>query len=204
VSDDMAPPPKSNPYESNAAELRTEIREAQQTTYDLLKWKLAIVAAVGAAALGIGDKTERNFEALLALLPGVCVYVDAICYQIDRRIYVLGAFLKDRKNSYELWVHSNLDSFGSEALALAASTGTVCVSVSLYGRLVAALDIRFLLMFTGMCGLALAIAVRLHHFERSKARYKDSPKPESRIVVDILVVALLVLMAVTILTMLSP
>ncbi|NVO15827.1 MAG: hypothetical protein HXX10_17475 [Rhodoplanes sp.] len=77
--------------------LRDEIVEAQKARLDLVKWKLIIVSALGAAAIGLSPLTEKTWNSsllgLLALVPLVSLYVDSLCYHIALRTVVIGAFL---------------------------------------------------------------------------------------------------------------
>lgn len=91
--------------------LREEIIESQKARADLFKWKIILVAAIGAAVLGVGDphvfvdagKTGANTgeddivskrEYLLCLVPLVCVYTDILCAHMNLRIMVIGQFLR--------------------------------------------------------------------------------------------------------------
>ena len=64
-------------------DFRTEIVEAQKGRTDLLKWKLILVAALGALGLGINGfskdaKPALSLDLALCLIPLVCVYVDLL------------------------------------------------------------------------------------------------------------------------------
>ena len=85
--------------------LRDEIIESQKARADLFKWKIILVAAIGAAVLGVGDplaagKTAgeddmvSKREYLLCLVPLVCVYTDILCAHMNLRIRVIGQFLR--------------------------------------------------------------------------------------------------------------
>jgi hypothetical protein len=53
-----------------------------------MKWKLILVAAIGGARLGIGSNLPPGRNPpyqLLALIPRVCLYVDAVCIHIELR-----------------------------------------------------------------------------------------------------------------------
>jgi hypothetical protein len=89
--------------------LRDEIIESQKARADLFKWKIILVAAIGAAVLGVGDslgeagKTAAQAgqdsivskrEYLLCLAPLVCVYTDILVLHLNLRIRVIGKFLR--------------------------------------------------------------------------------------------------------------
>jgi hypothetical protein len=75
-----------------ASSLRNEVVESQKFKSDLLKWKLILAAALGAAALGLNSKDRM--PALLTLVPFVCIYADIVCYHNDLRVHVIGRFLR--------------------------------------------------------------------------------------------------------------
>ena len=74
--------------------LRQEILQAQTIRSDLIKWKLALVAGLGAAGLGFAGSTDlRDADLVLCAIPPVCVYVDLLCRHLSLRILVVGRFL---------------------------------------------------------------------------------------------------------------
>lgn len=77
-------------------ELRGEIVEAEKARCDLLKWKLGLVAGLGAAGLGLGSyhTADCDFHYILCLIPLVCVYVDLLAKHMTLRIMVIGCFEK--------------------------------------------------------------------------------------------------------------
>jgi len=82
---------------AEAQGLRSEIIDAEKARADFQKWKLVLVAALGAAALGLGSYTHPQ-QPLLSLLlcgiPLVCGYVDLLCKHITLRIMVIGTYLR--------------------------------------------------------------------------------------------------------------
>lgn len=75
-------------------DLRGEIVESQKARCDLLKWKLGLVAGLGAAGLGLGSNysTDRQFHYILCLIPLVCTYVDLLAKHMTLRIMVIGCY----------------------------------------------------------------------------------------------------------------
>src|SRR5271165_6316276 len=121
--------------------LRDEIIESQKARADLFKWKFISVAAIGAAALGVGAASSTAAgkpEYLMCLVPLVCVYIDMLCYHMNLRIMVIGQFLRvsphraamideTQDQKYETFVHKvrrlpNMDPFVFEEFALYWST----------------------------------------------------------------------------------
>src|SRR5579863_8405583 len=84
-----------------ATELRTEIVESEKARVDLFKWKIILVAALGAVGLGFETGASANsasheslpHEYLLCLIPFVSVYVDLLCSHLNLRIIVIGRYL---------------------------------------------------------------------------------------------------------------
>lgn len=75
--------------------LRQEIVESQTARSEYLKLKVIVVAALGAAGLGLTDtQTTKGAYLVLALIPLVCFYVDLLCRHIQLRIIVIGTFLR--------------------------------------------------------------------------------------------------------------
>lgn len=78
---------------------KNEIVEAEKGRTDLLKWKLILIAALGAVGLGIGgdESKSSSFSSLhlvLCLIPFVCVYVDLLCKHLQMRILVISKFFQ--------------------------------------------------------------------------------------------------------------
>ena len=80
-------------------ELRDEIVESQKARVDLLKWKMILVATLGAVALGFeraasGSIPSFSHEYLLCLIPLVCLYADILCSHQNLRMMVIGRYLQ--------------------------------------------------------------------------------------------------------------
>jgi hypothetical protein len=107
-------------------QLRTEIGESQKVRVDILKWKLILVAALGAASFGLAAKDSGREPLLLALVPFVCIYADIVCYHHDLRILAIARFLRRGDDefwrAYEEHCSSLRDMFSLEAAALFWST----------------------------------------------------------------------------------
>jgi hypothetical protein len=76
--------------------LADEILQAQRARSDLFKWKLLLVAALGAVGLGLGRPNLSPAPLILCLIPLVCVYVDLICSHLWIQIHVIGEYLRKR------------------------------------------------------------------------------------------------------------
>jgi hypothetical protein len=71
-----------------------EIIENEKARLDLFKWKVILVAGLGAAAAGLVG-TQPIAPALpLALIPLVCIYVDLLCADLTLRIAVITQYLR--------------------------------------------------------------------------------------------------------------
>jgi hypothetical protein len=79
--------------------LRDEVLQAEQVRSDLLKWKLALVGAIGAAGLGFaGSRGPGGADLVLCAVPLVCLYVDLLCHHLSLRILVIGSFLRTHQD----------------------------------------------------------------------------------------------------------
>ncbi len=110
--------------------LRDEIIESEKARTDFLKWKLILVAAIGGAGLGIGlsEKACSKPVALLALIPFVSLYVDAVCFHNQLRIMAIAKFLRTKlpatelARQYEQYCTDHRSHFSLEHVALLATT----------------------------------------------------------------------------------
>ena len=130
--------------------LREEIITSQQTEGNLTRWKLLLIAAIGASGLGfLNDSpfTERTM-ALLALLPLVCLYVDALCFHSGRRVMTIAKYLRnvdpnlspdgmrsemEEARRYELFCRKNRSEFGLEGIALLSVSLLLSMGVAIAG-----------------------------------------------------------------------
>ncbi len=120
--------------------LRDEIIESEKARTDLMKWKLILVAAIGAAALGIGStaSTGNHPTVLLAFIPFVCLYVDAVCFHNEIRIMTIARFLRtwDKvsvERKYEEYCTKNRSHFSLESFALLWTTLSLSALVLVIG-----------------------------------------------------------------------
>lgn len=75
--------------------LRDEILQSESVRTDLLKWKLALVGAIGAAGLGFaGSEDLGHADLVLCAIPPLCVYVDLLCLHLNLKMLVIGTFLR--------------------------------------------------------------------------------------------------------------
>lgn len=77
--------------------LKEEINQTTQSEHDFAKWKLIVVAGIGAAALGLGkDTLNNNYYWLVIFIPFVCAYIDLHSYQYQTKIMVLARFIREQ------------------------------------------------------------------------------------------------------------
>jgi len=165
-------------------DLRSEIVESEKLRSDLFKWKIILVAALGAAGLGFGDagKAMSQPEFLFCLIPLVCVYVDILSSHLNLRIMVIGHYLllvrrlRDRgidaktdDAEYENFAESarampltkakekeqRLNAFALEDIAQHYSSGLLSLFVLLWG--VARLRSGMILTATGLLGFLASL-----------------------------------------------
>jgi hypothetical protein len=78
---------------------RNEIIEAEKGRMDLLKWKVLLIAGIGAVGLGFSSSEKEvipviSRHLLLCIIPLVCVYVDSLCQHLQIRILVISEFFQ--------------------------------------------------------------------------------------------------------------
>jgi hypothetical protein len=83
--------------------LREEIIESQKAQESVAKWKVAMIAGLGAAGLGaagIGGAMPEGARAYLlilwGLIPLVCVYADTVSYHVGIRIITIARYFRLR------------------------------------------------------------------------------------------------------------
>jgi hypothetical protein len=172
------------------SELRQEIIEAQKVRAEFLRWKLILVAALGAVGLGFSHPESvhvPNAYLVLLLVPLVCFYVDLLCKHMSLRIIVIGTFLRSRSSSaddaaYERFVsdartmeRGRTNAFAFEEWALDGSTAVLSLLVILVGLVPSSLGIsistidKYLFIGSGVSGLLLTLVVRFLYKRRVAA-----------------------------------
>jgi hypothetical protein len=177
--------------------LREEIMACQQARADLVRWKLILIAGVGSAGVGLLQAGMAPAPALLALIPLICVYVDAVCLHNDSRIMMIArfmlesAFVSDAARDYELMCQRDRHRFYSEWAVLFVSSAGLSALVLATGVLaatgssaVAALSIADpigrLLMVSGVIGLVATASLVYNHWrmQRGQAPKQILPTPQ--------------------------
>ncbi|RCJ17542.1 hypothetical protein A6S26_30845 [Nostoc sp. ATCC 43529] len=172
---------------------KNEIVEAEKGRTDLLKWKLILVAALGAIGLGISNPSSTSKPMLslhlaLCLIPLVCVYVDLLCKHLQMRILVISEFFQysEYKNNtdeysclylYERFCEQVRSVFNLEDWAQQWSTQFLSVLV-----IVAALILKlqktdlFVLVFSGICGIIFTLIIDKAYENKRKNLKKEAIK----------------------------
>jgi len=76
--------------------LKEEINQTTESEHDFAKWKLIVVAALGAAGLGLGKDAPGDRYWLLIFIPFVCAYIDLHSYQYQTKIMVIARYIRER------------------------------------------------------------------------------------------------------------
>ncbi len=122
----------SHPSERES-KLAEEILETQKSRSDMLKWKLVLVAALGAMGLGLSQEMKVA-PLVLAIIPFVCVYVDLLCCNCNVRTILIGTYYATCcRDPYEGFVARHRSAFDMEDWALFGSTGLLCALVGIVG-----------------------------------------------------------------------
>ncbi len=162
--------------------LRDEIIEAQKIRADLIKWKLVLVAALGASGLGLGVSEKEGaiprdgLYILLGLIPFVCTYVDIAARHLNIRMQVIADFMKSYSKThaeespilgaYELHCEALHEKgiFELENSILTYSSAFLSVLVILSAYVLPTKPpegVSMLLVASGLLGLLLAFVVDL-------------------------------------------
>jgi hypothetical protein len=81
--------------------IRDEIVETQKIQAEFTRWKLLLIAAVGAAGLGVAPVASGGHPTvLLGLLPFVCLYADALVYNSGVRVLATARWLRIGRESH--------------------------------------------------------------------------------------------------------
>ena len=124
----------------DVGELYQQLRTAQAERAQLMRWKLAVVAGVGAPALGFSGSTgPTNAYLALAVIPLACLYVDLLCRDLSIRTKRISTFLAREEHDNELarecegFYQSTKEGPTLETLALVGSTVVASLIVGLVG-----------------------------------------------------------------------
>lgn len=176
--------------------LDAEVHAAQAARHDLMKWKLAVIAAVGAAALGFSQsRPVANAHLALCTIPFACAYLDLLCRNLSVRTKLITTFRslgrqgpdRDDDRLYEafyaeyhsLWGRRSLESF-----ALLWSTILVSFIVALAGIGLATTGVgtielatqELIFRLVGLVGIGLGLIVQQLYESRTKSIKVNSGK----------------------------
>jgi hypothetical protein len=167
--------------------LREEIIHAHETRSELLKWKLAIVGAIGAVGLGLaGAQTSKHADLVLAAAPLVCIYVDLLCMNLNIRMLVIASWMRQAPihdaeqraiGEYEAFVDRFRNAFALEDWAIDWTTRVISVAVIVYGVEGASGGVSTAFIVSGIVGVlgsfAAQIAYRRRRTELQRASTVD-------------------------------
>ena len=162
-----------------------------------MKWKLIIIAVVGAAALGFSKSDPLpHSELALCLIPFACCYIDLLCRNLSIRTKMIGQFMAKNDDPFELFYlgfkgeatditneyqKENRKMLSLESLALRWSSYFVSVVIIPVGTIVYLLDagpIRWHMIFpvslfviAGVCGIFFSLAVENRYREQRDRIY---------------------------------
>lgn len=111
--------------------LRDEIVASQTARLDFIKWKMILIAALGAVGLGLAGEKMIAAPAVLGFIPIACAYVDVVCAHANFRILLIGYFLRTGGGAdppdlaaahYEALCEANRGGFALESIVLWGTT----------------------------------------------------------------------------------
>lgn len=87
--------------------LKTEINQTLGDLHDFSKWKIIVVSALAAAAMGLGVKAQNATDWLLVFAPYACAYIDLNCYQYLLRVLLIAKVLRESSSDVLLLEYEN-------------------------------------------------------------------------------------------------
>ncbi len=163
--------------------LRIEIVEAQKARTEFIRWKLMLVASIGAVGLGLtGSKLAPESKLVMCCIPFVCIYVDTMCRHLSLRIQVIGNFLRRQDdlcsilNSYETFVEKTremkvpvlpwkISAFALQQVLVPVSTTLINIFILVYGLSLT----NSLIIWSAVVGLLSTLLVEISYFIRQSA-----------------------------------
>ena len=187
----MKPPLEQDPPKNQETQLDTEITESQKVRSDLLKWKILVVAALGAVGLGLSgsgeDQTRQYLDLVLIGIPPVCVYIDLLCRHISLRIQVIGRYRQQKSDPYEDFVDRlrGHGVFDLERYAIVYSSTLFSLALALLSltwfralpSLNSVLPHAQFISLVGVLGLLLTLFVELR-YKRLGKKIEDTPSAQ--------------------------
>jgi len=121
--------------------LRIELMQFERHGYDLMRYKLFAAAVLGGVAVGVGPAVGNAVSWVLALVPLVCIFVDAAHIQSDAAILTIARFLRRFPDhvlgQYERYIvemrHGAKNPIVLHYLALSVTTVTLSLAVAARG-----------------------------------------------------------------------
>ena len=186
--------------DSAFALLKGEINKTQEAEHDLAKWKIAVVAVLGAAALAVGKEANLNKAWLLLFVPFVCAYIDLYSYQYSLRILVIAKFLReypkgddDVLRDYEIECADLRKSKKTFSLGSRAGTAASVVLSAIWpafyviqrsegvglAKALSSLNLREYLwvLIVWLVGVTLIISLRIYYGVKAKRICKEEEEP---------------------------
>lgn len=121
--------------------LRLELMQFERHGNDLMRYKLFAAAVLGGGAVGVGPSVSSAVTWVLAIIPFVCLFVDAAHIQSEAAIMTIARFLRrfpDRPlGKYELYVvemrHQKGNPIVLHYIVLGVTTVTLSAAIAIGG-----------------------------------------------------------------------
>jgi hypothetical protein len=165
----------------------SELLAAQTTRDELMKWKLIVVSALGAAGLGfIENKTLFDLHLIIAIIPFACVYIDLLCRNLSVRTKRINHFITTLSNDESIEIDIKYAQFyqdikklsgqSLESYALIWSTILISIIVSLIGIIRKdSYFVQLLFISSGLLSIVLSWLVeRRYKFEKETLKVEKS------------------------------
>jgi hypothetical protein len=162
---------------------KNELLEAQKERNSLMRWKLILVSAIGAAALGFSQESPLpDAELALCLIPLTCVYVDILCRNLSIRGKMISLFLAQKLNDplesfYQVYKEprgSSLESLALRHSTIFLSSLVIPIGILFHSDEPSALATWFnwasaFFYLSGLSGIVLSFIVERRYQKQKKA-----------------------------------
>lgn len=150
----------------------------------LLKWKLVVIAGIGAPALGFTNvQGPTGSHLALAMIPLACLYIDILCRELSIRAKRISVFLAHNQKAddlakvFESFYQRTKIGPSMESFALVYSTVVVSLLVLIIGGMLSNIVRDWMVFVTStVVGLAGSRFIHTQYSKRLNRLKKQSSK----------------------------
>lgn len=154
--------------------LSEELSLAQSARQELMKWKLIVVSALGAAGLGfVENKINFNLHLVILLIPFSCVYIDLLCRNLSIKTKRIAFFLSTLKDNSDNDTDIKFAKFylslktksglSLETYALVGSSITISLIIAIAGFIIEEGHLAWLFLLSGLLSIFISFLIELRY-----------------------------------------